>query len=151
MERGNTVKFLTDELQHERGNTVKFVTDELQHDSGNTCSVNNEEDIEIVSEQLEATCTNVETRSHKKPRKSILDDIKRFQDAVDRKKLKRWIMILVGLFIVTGVILLIVTLNMSEDIDNKVRDSNELLRQKPDSKMNGDSVSITNSSNVSIF
>ena len=31
----------------------------------------------------------------------------------------RWIMILVGLFIVTGGILLIVTLNMSEDIDSK--------------------------------
>jgi flagellar basal body-associated protein FliL len=61
----------------------------------------------------------VENRSHKKTRKSILDDIKLFQDAAARKKLTRWIMILVGLFIVAGGILLIVTLNMSEDIDNK--------------------------------
>ena len=103
----------------ERANTVKFVTGELQHESGNACSVANEEDIEIVSEPFESTCTNVENRSHKKPRKSILDDIKLFQDAAARKKLTRGIMILVGLFIVAGGILLIVTLNMSEDIDNK--------------------------------
>ena len=104
----------------ERGKTVKFVTGELQHDEcGNTCSAGNEEDIEIVSEPFESTCTNVEKRSDKKPRKSILDDIKLFQDAVTRKKMTRLIMVLVGLFIVTGGILLIVTLNMSEDIDNK--------------------------------
>ena len=48
-----------------------------------------------------------------------MDDVKLFQDAVARKKMTRWIMILVGLFIVTGGILLIVTLNMSEDIDSK--------------------------------
>lgn len=103
----------------ERANNVKFVTGELQHESGNTCSVTNEDDIEIVSEPFKSTCTNVENRSQKKPRKSILDDIKLFQDAVERKKMTRWIMVLVGLFIVTGGILLIVTLNMSEDIDNK--------------------------------
>jgi hypothetical protein len=103
----------------ERGNTGKFVTGELQNESGNTSSVTNEEDIEIVSEPFETTCTIVENRSHKKPSKSILDDVKLFQDAVARKKMTRWIMILVGLFIVTGGILLIVTLNMSEDIDNK--------------------------------
>ena len=102
----------------EWGNTVKFVTGEL-HECGNICSVTNEEDIEIVSEPFESTCINVENRSHKKPRKSSLDDIKLFQDAIARKKLTRWIMFLVGLFIVTGGILLIVTLNMSEDIDNK--------------------------------
>ena len=49
----------------ERGNTVKFVTGELQHDEcGKTCRATNEEDIEIVSEHSEATCTNVENRSH---------------------------------------------------------------------------------------
>ena len=49
----------------ERSNTVKFVTGELQNESGNTSSVTNEEDIEIGSEPFETTCTIVENRSHK--------------------------------------------------------------------------------------
>ncbi|XP_063422469.1 uncharacterized protein LOC134706984 [Mytilus trossulus] len=109
----------------DNGHNVKF----LQTTS---LSSEKDEDIEIVSEQYLPVETEKPVR--RKPRKSILDDIRIFQDAAARKKLTRWIMVLGGVFIFLSGILLIVTLNMSKDIDDKVRDSNELLRPQTDIK-----------------
>ncbi|VDI35550.1 Hypothetical predicted protein [Mytilus galloprovincialis] len=109
----------------DNGHNVKF----LQTTSS---SSEKDEDIEIVSEQYLPVETEKPVR--RKPRKSILDDIRIFQDAAARKKLTRWIMVLGGVFIFLSGILLIVTLNMSKDIDDKVRDSNELLRPQADIK-----------------
>lgn len=94
----------------DNGHNVKF----LQTTSS---SSEKDEDIEIVSEQYLPVETEKPVR--RKPRKSILDDIRIFQDAAARKKLTRWIMVLGGVFIFLSGILLIVTLNMSKDIDDK--------------------------------
>lgn len=74
-------------------------------------------DIEVLSEK----CLPMESnhRPLRKPRKSILDDIKFFQDAARRKKFTRWVIVLGVIFIFMSGILLIVTLNMSSDIDDK--------------------------------
>ena len=97
----------------DKGSTVKFLTNDSIKDS------RSDDCIEIVSDQNDAT--NVEATLPGKVRKSILDDIKLFQDAIARKKFTRWIMLLGGIFIFLSGILLIVTLNMSKEIDDKGR------------------------------
>lgn len=97
----------------DKGSTVKFLTNDSIKDS------RSDDCIEIVSDHNDAT--NVEETLPGKVRKSILDDIKLFQDAIARKKFTRWIMLLGGIFIFLSGILLIVTLNMSKEIDDKGR------------------------------
>ena len=99
----------------DKGSTVKFLTNDSIKDS------RSDDCIEIVSDHNDAT--NVEATLPEKVRKSILDDIKLFQDAIARKKFTRWIMLLGGIFIFLSGILLIVTLNMSKEIDDKGRTS----------------------------
>lgn len=98
----------------DKGSTVKFLTNDSKDSKSDDC-------IEIVSDHNDTT--NVEVTLPQKARKSILDDIKLFQDAIARKKFTRWIMLLGGIFIFLSGILLIVTLNMSKDIDDKGRPS----------------------------
>lgn len=105
---------------------VKFLPDSnAEHDKVS--------EIEVFSENYEIVSDNNVPR---KPRKSILDDLRLFQDAIARKKFTRWIMLLGGIFILLSGILLIVTLNMSKEIDDKVRDSNVLLRQQTSNNVN---------------
>lgn len=99
----------------EKGSTVKFLTNDTIKDS------KSDDCIEIVSDHNDTT--DVEATLPRKARKSILDDIKLFQDAIARKKFTRWIMLLGGIFIFLSGILLIVTLNMSKDIDDKGKTS----------------------------
>lgn len=95
----------------ETGHPVSFYPSEEQND--------NESDIEVLSGKCSPA--NCDQSSLRKPRKSILDDIKFFQDATRRKKFTRWVIVLGVIFIFLSGILLIVTLNMSSDIDDKGR------------------------------
>lgn len=74
-----------------------------------------DENIEVISTQYEVI--DASKPSLRKHRKSILDDLKIFHDEAARKRLARGIMLIGSIFILLSGILLIVSLNMSKDID----------------------------------
>ena len=74
-----------------------------------------DDNIEVISTEVEVLKNTLPPL--RKPRKSILDDIKIFQDEATRKKLTRGIMLIGSIFILLSGILLIVSLKMSKDID----------------------------------
>ncbi|CAG2196303.1 unnamed protein product [Mytilus edulis] len=130
----------------ENDNCVFFVKIHVSDESDKLDSISVEEDVQgkiFFTHQLDDSGSsdtlsihqeftgNIPLSSHeKKHRTSILDDFKLFPNESTRKTLVRAILILTCMFIVLSGILLIVTLNMSEEIDDKVRQSNVLLREK---------------------
>ena len=71
--------------------------------------------IEVISTEIEVIDRT--TDPLRRPRKSIIDDIKIFHDEAARKKLARGIMLIGSIFILLSGILLIVSLKMSKNID----------------------------------
>lgn len=71
--------------------------------------------IEVISTEIEVIDRT--TDPLRRPRKSIIDDIQIFHDEAARKKLARGIMLIGSIFILLSGILLIVSLNMSKNID----------------------------------
>ena len=95
---------------YERSNYVKFLAISVPRDNVI------DDTIEVISTHYEIV--DVLSPPRRKPRKSILDDLKIFQDEVTRKRLARGVMLIGGIFILLSGILLIVSLSMSKNIDD---------------------------------
>jgi len=91
------------------GNYIKFLAIRVSADG------EIDDNIEIISTEIEVIDRTRDPL--RKPRKSIIDDIKIFHDEAARKKLARGIMLIGSIFILLSGILLIVSLNMSKNID----------------------------------
>ncbi|VDI35551.1 Hypothetical predicted protein [Mytilus galloprovincialis] len=107
----------------ENTNYIQFLAMRLPQD------VNNMDDtIEVISTHYEII--EIKKFPPRQPRKSILDGLKIIQDEATRKKLVRGVLLIGGIFIFLSGVLLIVSFSMSKNIDDIVRNSNELLRHQ---------------------
>lgn len=122
----------------ENDNCVYFVKIHVSDGSDRLDSISVEEDVQgkiLFTHQLDDSdnsdtlsihqefTRNISLSSHqKKHRSSILDNLKLFPNESTRKNLIRAILILTCMFVLLSGILLIVTLNMSEEIDDKGKD-----------------------------
>lgn len=74
-----------------------------------------DDNIEIITTEYDVI--DKTNRTLQKPRKSILEELKFFQDESTRKKLTRGIILIGSVFIFLSGILLVVSLSMTKDID----------------------------------
>lgn len=93
----------------ESSNYIKFLAIRVSPDG------EIDDNIEIISTEYDVI--DKSNRTLQKPRKSILEELKFFQDEGSRKKLTRGIIVIGSVFILLSGILLIVSLSMSKDID----------------------------------